>query len=62
MLIFSHYVILFQLPGVSWSHMNDGDVFIIDARTIIFVWTGRYANHVEKIQVRQPIDLVQVIK
>lgn len=39
-----------ELPGVSWAHMNDGDVFIVDARTVIFVWNGRYANHVEKIQ------------
>lgn len=39
-----------ELPGVNWNHMNDGDVFVIDARTIIFVWNGRFANHVEKIQ------------
>ncbi|XP_029846708.2 advillin [Ixodes scapularis] len=39
-----------ELPHVSWSLMNDGDVFVIDARTVVFVWCGRHANHVEKLQ------------
>ncbi|CAN8005005.1 unnamed protein product [Ixodes hexagonus] len=39
-----------ELPTVSWSHMNDGDVFVIDARTVIFVWSGRHANYAEKLQ------------
>lgn len=39
-----------ELPTVSWSLMNDGDVFVLDARTVIFVWSGRHANYIEKIQ------------
>ncbi|XP_037071160.1 advillin-like [Pollicipes pollicipes] len=39
-----------QLPAVAWEHLNDGDVFVVDARDVIFVWTGRTANKMEKIQ------------
>ena len=30
--------------------MNDGDVYVLDAREVIFVWTGKNANTMEKIQ------------
>ncbi|XP_037091154.1 advillin-like [Pollicipes pollicipes] len=39
-----------QLPSVAWRHVNDGDVFVVDARDFVFVWTGRAANNMEKIQ------------
>lgn len=52
----------FQLPAVSWSLMNDGDVFVVDARSVIFVWSGRHANYVEKIQVRFTLDLLLLLE
>ncbi|XP_043192707.1 advillin-like [Amphibalanus amphitrite] len=39
-----------QLPSVEWKHFNDGDVFVLDAREAVYVWTGKEANHMEKIQ------------
>ncbi|XP_043224020.1 advillin-like [Amphibalanus amphitrite] len=39
-----------QLPAVSWEYVNDGDVFVLDAREAVFVWTGKQANPMEKIQ------------
>lgn len=42
--------IIRQLPQISWSQMNDGDVFILDTKVAIFVWTGKNANNMEKIQ------------
>lgn len=39
-----------QMPAISWKHMNKGDVFIIDTKDVIFVWIGRCANNMEKVQ------------
>lgn len=30
--------------------MNDGDVYVLDSKNIIYVWTGRNSNNVEKLQ------------
>jgi len=38
-----------HLPAVSWSHMNSGDVFVLDNKTNIFVWTGASSNRHEKM-------------
>ena len=38
------------MSRIEWSELNDGDVFILDACDYIFLWTGRYANNMEKIQ------------
>lgn len=38
-----------QLAEVSWSLMNEGDVFVIDCKKYIFVWVGRSANNMEKM-------------
>lgn len=38
-----------QLPEVTWSWMNEGDVFVIDNKKFIFVWVGRSANNQEKL-------------
>lgn len=38
-----------QYP-ISWEHFNSGDVFIIDTKEIVFVWVGRSANNMEKLQ------------
>lgn len=38
-----------QLPEVSWSLMNEGDVFVLDCKKYIFVWVGRSANNIEKM-------------
>jgi villin 1/advillin len=35
---------------ISWEHFNSGDVFIIDTKEIVFVWVGRSANNMEKLQ------------
>lgn len=39
-----------QLSSVEWRHFNEGDVFVLDARSAIYVWAGKEANHMEKIQ------------
>ena len=39
-----------QTPALSWSAMNDGDVFVLDAREFIFVWVGRQSNRLERLQ------------
>ena len=38
-----------QLPEVSWSLMNEGDVFVVDCKKYIFVWVGRSSNNMEKM-------------
>ncbi|XP_021921948.1 advillin-like isoform X2 [Zootermopsis nevadensis] len=35
---------------ISWEYFNSGDVFIIDTREIVFVWVGKSANNMEKLQ------------
>lgn len=30
--------------------MNDGDVYVLDTKEIIYVWTGRNSNNMEKLQ------------
>ncbi|KAF6215173.1 hypothetical protein GE061_009924 [Apolygus lucorum] len=42
--------ILTQMPGVAWEYFNPGDAFIIDTKDVVFVWSGRYANSMEKLQ------------
>ena len=39
-----------QLPTISWSEMNDGDVFVLEAVSHIFIWVGRKANRLERLQ------------
>lgn len=39
-----------ELPKIEWKAMNDGDVYILDARSIIYVWVGRNSNNIEKLQ------------
>jgi hypothetical protein len=41
--------ILTEMPGVEWKYFNSGDCFILDTKDVIFVWTGRKANHAEKL-------------
>jgi len=38
------------LSEISWDQLNDGDVFILDACKYVFLWSGQYANNMEKIQ------------
>ena len=38
-----------QLAEVSWSLMNEGDVFVLDCKKYIFGWVGRSANNMEKM-------------
>ncbi|XP_014251721.1 villin-1-like [Cimex lectularius] len=42
--------VLTQMPAVSWDYFNSGDVFIIDTKDVVFVWSGRTANSMEKLQ------------
>ncbi|BES89474.1 actin Hypothetical protein [Nesidiocoris tenuis] len=42
--------LLTQMPGVAWEYFNSGDVFIIDTKDVVFVWSGRSANSMEKLQ------------
>uniref|UniRef100_A0A1B6F7X6 HP domain-containing protein n=1 Tax=Cuerna arida TaxID=1464854 RepID=A0A1B6F7X6_9HEMI len=39
-----------QMPAIEWQYMNRGDVFIIDTKDVVFVWIGRTANNMEKVQ------------
>ncbi|KAG7164926.1 Villin-1-like 2, partial [Homarus americanus] len=39
-----------QLPEITWCGMNDGDVYVLDTKDIIYVWTGRNSNNMEKLQ------------
>ncbi|XP_057368031.1 advillin-like [Daphnia carinata] len=48
-----------QLPEVSWSLMNEGDVFVLDCKKYIFVWVGRSANNKEKMHAAK---LAQTLK
>jgi len=41
--------VMTEMPAISWSHVNSGDCFIIDTKDVIFVWTGRNANRMEKL-------------
>lgn len=43
------YLLLYLLQ-VEWMAMNDGDVYVLDTKSIIYVWTGRNSNNVEKLQ------------
>jgi len=38
-----------QLASITWSLMNEGDVYVLDNRSHIFVWIGRSANNNEKL-------------
>ena len=42
--------IIRQLPTISWDEFNEGDVFVLETMTQIFVWVGRDANRLEKLQ------------
>ncbi|XP_018020735.1 LOW QUALITY PROTEIN: advillin-like, partial [Hyalella azteca] len=43
-------IVVRELAKVDWSEMNDGDVFVLASKNIVFVWTGRYSNNSEKLQ------------
>ena len=42
--------LIYQTPAVAWEYLNDGDAFVIDSEKFVFVWCGRSANGLEKIQ------------
>lgn len=42
--------VLTQMPSIAWEHFNSGDVFIIDTKDVVFVWSGKTANSMEKLQ------------
>jgi hypothetical protein len=39
-----------QLASIDWKEFNDGDVFVLDAVQFVFVWSGKQANRLEKLQ------------
>jgi len=39
-----------QMPSVSWDYFTSGDVFIVDTKDVVFVWVGKKANSMEKLQ------------
>ena len=45
-----------QLQPIEWSQFNDGDAFCIDAVDFIFVWNGKLANRLEKLQAAKVSD------
>ncbi|KAL1124642.1 hypothetical protein AAG570_001266, partial [Ranatra chinensis] len=42
--------VITQMPEVAWKYFNSGDVFIIDTKDVVFVWIGKGANNMEKLQ------------
>jgi hypothetical protein len=38
------------MPKVSWSNMNSGDAFLLQTKEAIFIWEGKSANNLEKLQ------------
>uniref|UniRef100_A0A0P4WDJ1 HP domain-containing protein n=1 Tax=Scylla olivacea TaxID=85551 RepID=A0A0P4WDJ1_SCYOL len=38
------------MPKIEWKAMNDGDVYVLDTKSIIYVWVGRNSNNIEKLQ------------
>ena len=49
-----------QLQAVSWSLMNDGDVFVLDSRRFVFVWMGKQSNRLERLQAAKVSSFVAV--
>ncbi|XP_065344773.1 villin-1-like [Cloeon dipterum] len=41
--------VMTEMAAISWKHFNSGDCFIIDTKDIVFVWTGKKANNMEKL-------------
>lgn len=41
-----------ELANIEWAAMNRNDSFLIDLSTTIFVWNGKLANKMEKLQVK----------
>ncbi|XP_063843291.1 advillin-like isoform X1 [Scylla paramamosain] len=39
-----------EMPKIEWKAMNDGDVYVLDTKSIIYVWVGRNSNNIEKLQ------------
>jgi len=39
-----------QLPKVSWDYMNDGDVYVIAATSVVYCWVGGYSNNIERLK------------
>ncbi len=38
------------MPEINWLPFNDGDIFILATGKYIFLWTGKHANNMEKVQ------------
>ena len=41
---------IFQV-SIGWAQMNDGDAFILDVGTVLFVWNGKTCSRTERIKV-----------
>lgn len=52
------YPMVIQVP-LGWKQINSGDVFILDAGPIIFVWRGANSSFAEK---REAVRLADVLK
>ncbi|XP_067001407.2 villin-1 [Anabrus simplex] len=39
-----------QQPAIKWEYLNSGDVFILDTKEVVFIWIGKTANKMEKLQ------------
>ena len=44
-------MVFLQLP-IGWDQMNDGDAFILDVGTALFVWNGKTCSRTERIKVK----------
>ena len=51
--------IIRQLPTISWEEFNDGDVFVLDTMAHIFLWIGRNANKLEKLQASKVVFTIK---
>lgn len=41
-----------ELHSIEWSAMNRNDSFLIDFSSTVYVWNGKLANKLEKLQVK----------
>ena len=52
------FPMVIQVP-LGWKEMNSGDVFILDAGPIIFVWRGSKSSFAEKREAARLADMLK---
>ena len=53
------FILSFSLPlkvDFSWESFNQGDVFIIDLGPVVYVWSGKDSNRIERLKVGTGVE------